>query len=208
MFSSLLQLLTFNWRYVAIAAGTFVEGEAVLIAAGTLAQHGALSYSLVWLAGCVGSIAWSQCWFQIGRKLGTRVLERHPAWRASQPWLFRWSSRSDTVVVLFFRFVAGMGTFAPLFLGATGYAQRRYVRLDILAAALWALVFSAAGFGLSNELSQWLGRPIGVIELFGTGALLVFAAGGCTCILRRYVARRYGALPNVDVTPADGKVRG
>src|SRR4051812_34336221 len=157
MIAQLSEKILPTWGYLAIAIGAFVEGEAVLISAGTLAQRGSLSMPWVVLAGCLGSLAWSQCWFQIGRQLGSGLIERRPTWRVRIRALESWLNRNATVFVIGFRFVAGMGTAAPAFLGAIRYPARRFVGFDVPGALLWSLAFSSAGSWLASALGLLLG---------------------------------------------------
>ena len=189
MFEELIR----GWSYGAIVLGTFIEGEVVLIAAGTLCQQGVLSFPLVLLAGCAGSLAWSQCWFRLGRRLGLRSVERRVAWRARAEKICRWLGRHATVFVLGFRFIAGMGTVAPLFLGASGYPMKRFIGLDVMGAAAWTIVFSGAGCGLSAALGRLLGRPLGLPELLATVAFFVILLWGVTQLTRRLLARHASA---------------
>lgn len=183
------------WGYLAIAVGTFIEGEAVLISAGALAQRGLLSMPWVVLAAFAGSLAWSQCWFQIGRQLGSALIERRPTWRVRIRALESWLNRNAIVFVLGFRFVAGMGTVAPAFLGAIRYPTRRFVVFDIPGAAFWSLAFSSAGSWLASALGLLLGRPSQLPELIGSVAGLVIIVTLLAQTLRWLVTRRAAITP-------------
>jgi membrane protein DedA with SNARE-associated domain len=185
------------WGYLAIAVGAFIEGEAVLISAGTLAQRGALSMPWVVLAGCAGSLAWSQCWFQVGRHLGSGLIQRRPTWRARIGALESWLNRNATVFVLGFRFVAGMGTVAPAFLGAIRYPTRRFVGFDIPGAVLWSLAYSSAGSWLASALGVLLGRPSRLPELIGSVAGLVILVTLLAQALRWWLTHRAPTEPLV-----------
>jgi len=65
-----------------VIAGTFVEGEGVLLAAGALCYAGVLSLPAVLLSAFLGSFAWTEFWFQTGRRLGRVSIDKRPAWRA------------------------------------------------------------------------------------------------------------------------------
>lgn len=173
MFESLIA----HWGYAAIALGAFVEGEAVLLAAGALAQHGALSLPLVVCAGALGSVGWAQLWFRLGRRFGRAALERRPAWQARSEEMRRWLARYGAGFVLGFRFVSGIGTAAPVLLGASGYRLARFTAVDVIGAGLWAAAFSSAGFGAGAGLKRLLGRPAGWPEAIAAGIALALAIG-------------------------------
>src|ERR1039457_5338159 len=108
MLACMLQELVSRWGYLAIALATFIEGEVVLIWAGALAHQGLLSLPLVALAAAMGSLAWGQTWFYVGKLLGRTFIDRRPKWRAriatAEPWIKRYGGWS----VVAFRFIAGM----------------------------------------------------------------------------------------------------
>jgi membrane protein DedA with SNARE-associated domain len=173
--------------YLAIGVGTYLEGEAVLLSAGALAHAGVLSLPLVVLVAALGSFAWGQTWFRLGRVSGQGLIARRPAWQAQAARVERWLSRSGLWVLLFGRFCVGMGTVLPVMIGVSGYAWRRFVLLDAIGALIWATIFACAGFGGAAALHGVFGRSLAwpslaiaaaslalcswlVIELFAAGA--------------------------------------
>jgi membrane protein DedA with SNARE-associated domain len=152
----MFETLIVHWGYLAVALGTFVEGETVLFAAGALAHKGLLSLPFVIGAATVGSVAWAQLWFRIGARLGRAGLERRPALRARALEVERFLMQRGALFVVTFRFLTGMGTAAPMLLGAFGFPAGRFARLDPIGALLWASAFSAGGWGLGLGLGRLL----------------------------------------------------
>jgi membrane protein DedA with SNARE-associated domain len=178
-----------DWGYAAIALGAFVEGETVLLAAGALAQRGLVSLPLVVLCGIAGSVGWSQLWFHLGRRFGRAALERRPAWQARSDDMQRWLTRYEHLFVLGFRFISGVGTAAPVLLGASGYHRRRFTALDTLGAGLWAAAFGSTGYGIGVGLRRLLGRGGGLLELVAVVVTVAATVGlGLRFALNR---RRY-----------------
>jgi membrane protein DedA with SNARE-associated domain len=138
-----------RWGYLAVAIGTFIEGEAVLIAAGALAQKQGLDLPLLVSFAAAGSIAWSQLWFHTGRRAARLAIGLRPSWQARRAPFERFLLRHGRLFVLGFRWVAGMGTVCPALLGASGYAWRSFVLLDSAGAALWAAVFVGVGWSVA-----------------------------------------------------------
>lgn len=186
-----------SWGYLPIVLGTFLEGEAVLITAGTMVHEGELSLGPVLLAGCVGSVLWSQCWFRVGASIKAATLQRRVAQQV-QVSLARWLDRNATFVVLGFRFVAGLGTVAPVFLGATRFPLRRFLVLDICGAALWSAAFTSLGAGLAGELGKLLGRPVRLWELLAAAVLLALGSSRAASLLRRAFLR----TPSATASPS------
>jgi membrane protein DedA with SNARE-associated domain len=146
--------------YAAISIGTFVEGEAVLLSAGALAHAGFLSLPLVVLAAALGSFACGQSWFRFGSVSGRALIARRPAWQARVAVVERWLARHERWLLLFGRFIFGMGTLLPAVVGASGYAWRRFVVLDSIGALIWATTFACAGFAGAVGVRHWLGHPV------------------------------------------------
>ncbi len=144
--------------YVAVSVGTFIEGEAVLLSAGALAHAGFLSLPLVVLAATLGSFAWGQTWFRVGSASGRALIARRPSWHARVALMQPWLARHERWVLLFGRFIFGMGTLLPAMIGASGYAWRRFVVLDALGALIWATTFACSGFAGAAGLRRWLGH--------------------------------------------------
>jgi membrane protein DedA with SNARE-associated domain len=177
----MLEELIERWGYLAVGIGVFLEGETVLIAAGTLCHRGLLSPPLVWTAGFAGSVAWSQFWFRTGKRFGLLGLQRRPDWHARAVQLERWMTRHASLFVIGFRFVAGMGTVSPTFLGATGYPLHRFIAFDSLGAALWTIVFGSIGWAIAAGLTGLVGPTALVSELL---AIAVTASCGLWLMLR------------------------
>jgi membrane protein DedA with SNARE-associated domain len=187
----MFEQLIAHYGYLAVLLGTFIEGEAVLLAAGAIAHKGLLSFSIMLCAATLGSVAWAQLWFQVGRSLGNRVFDTRPAWRGHTREIERFIRSYGGWFVLCFRFVSGMGTVAPALLGASGYPPRRYRLLDPIGAAIWATAFGSAGFGLDAGLGQLLGRPIRWDEL----VVAVIALGFALWLGARAVQYLAGRVP-------------
>jgi membrane protein DedA with SNARE-associated domain len=143
-----------TYGYPAILAGTFLEGETVLLVGGYLASLGYLS--LPWVAFCafLGSWAGDSLYFFIGRRWGGRLLEMRPTWRPSVERALRLLQRYDVIFILCFRFVYGVRTVSPFVIGMSGVSPIRFVLLNMVAAALWAVAFSVTGYLLASVLAS------------------------------------------------------
>lgn len=167
----LLQLLA-QWGYLAVAVGTFFEGETIVLAAGALAHRGLLSWPLVVLAAFVGSVLGDQLWFFVGRRYGRAFIDKRPPLRVHMRRVEGWLARYGAWFVLGFRFVYGVRTVSPIVLGASGYAIARFVPLNLAGALVWALAFVAAGFGLGAGLHALLGRVTRLEEVLACALLI------------------------------------
>lgn len=188
----MLRELLSQWGYLAITLATFVEGEVVLMSAGALVHTGTLSLLGVVLAATIGSLAWGQVWFYVGRVFGHRAIQRRPDWRAQAAGVQAWVTRHGDWSVLAFRFAAGMAVIAPVLIGASGYSPRRFLALDASAALLWAGVFSGFGFALGAGLGKALGHDVGYVELVGIAVIGAIVVAALAQFARARSLRRKG----------------
>lgn len=142
-----------RYGYGLLFLGTLFEGEAVVVIAGALAHAGILSWPGVILAAWAGSTLNDQILYLLGYRYGERLLRwlprflRHHIARAEG--LIR---RFGDGITLLFRFIYGTRTITPILLGIHRYHPRRYLWMNPIAALLWAVLISAAGYLLAASL--------------------------------------------------------
>jgi membrane protein DedA with SNARE-associated domain len=183
----MLESLIARWGYLAICCGTFLEGETVLVTAGTLCHEGLLFTPWAAAAGCAGSIAWSQVWFWTGRRLGVSGLARkRPHLVANlDPSLNRYGD----LFVFGFRFVAGMGTVAPALIGALRYSAPRFAIVDSAGAALWTSAFGGIGWAIAAGVHGLTDKASHVSTLIA----LAFGISGLALLTLHWLRRRSSA---------------
>jgi membrane protein DedA with SNARE-associated domain len=154
----MVESLIAKWGYAAVGAGVFFEGETIVLVAGAMAHRGLLSLWGVIVAAFIGSFCGDQLWFWLGVRYGKRFVERRPAWRRRAQRANALLARFGSWYVLAFRFLYGLRTISPLFLGSVGYPIRRFTVLNALSAAVWATTFSVGGYAVGATLTAALGR--------------------------------------------------
>ena len=132
--------------YIAILIGTLLEGETVLVVGGFLAHRGYLELPWVIVAAFVGTLASDQLLFFLGRKKGLPYLQKRPTWQAKAGRVFGLLQSHQLWIILGFRFLFGFRTVTPFLIGSSGFAPVRFVVLNVVGAAVWAVVFGIAGY--------------------------------------------------------------
>jgi membrane protein DedA with SNARE-associated domain len=135
----MLQQFLHDFGYFALFLGTFFEGETILVLAGFLAFRGYMDINLVVVVAFFGSYAGDQLWYFMGRKHGRKILARKPRWQAMGDRALEHIRKHPDLWVLSFRFVYGLRTVMPVAIGLSGYPPRRYLLLNGIGAAVWAL---------------------------------------------------------------------
>lgn len=163
-----------DYGYLAILIGTFLEGETILILGGVAASLGSLELPLVMLAAFVGSSSGDQLYYFIGRWKGRALLDSFPRWKSPAQKVFRHVERHKNLVILSFRFFYGLRNVTPFVLGISRVETPRFVILNLIGAAIWAISFSILGFMVGVAHERILGKSYGLV-LMG-GLLVLFAS--------------------------------
>jgi membrane protein DedA with SNARE-associated domain len=153
-----LETLIQDYGYWAIFIGTFLEGETILVLGGIAAQQGLLDLYTVMLCAFCGSYAGDQLAFTIGRRYGTKILERRPKWKEKADYLFSKSARFITVWMVVFRFFYGLRNPTPWILGAGNVSYKKFLILNGIGAAVWAVTVAYGGYAFGILIESFMGK--------------------------------------------------
>ena len=160
---------------LAIFLGSAVEGEPFALAGGVLAHRHWLSLQGAMLAAVAGSFCVDQMWFHLSRNLRRSALVRRitdrPAFQRSLAMIARHPAR----FVLVFRFAYGLRAVTAVAVGASGMPAGLFALLNLAAAAVWGVVFTALGYGAGPVLEAVqarYGSGLAVVSL-GVSVLVV-----------------------------------
>jgi membrane protein DedA with SNARE-associated domain len=188
-----------RWFYLITFIWTALEGETFVIFAGSFAAQGLIDPVLLLLSAWLGSFSGDQVYFFIGRRFGGQLLRRYPHWRHSVDTALAFLRRYSTGFILTFRFTYGIRNFSSFAMGMSGLAWMRFLKLNFLAAGIWALTFVGAGY----LLGQMFGKALaGFADSFGIIMLGIFAAVGVGVWLMHRFQRRRMAAPRAAVFEA------
>jgi membrane protein DedA with SNARE-associated domain len=141
-----------KYGYFAILIAAFWEGEAVLIAAGTLCGAGYLDWRLTVLAAAIGGAAGDQIYFYAAHERAARLIQKSERLRRWYPRVNRFVLRYGTVAVLLSRFAAGLRITIPLVCATAAMSPRKYSTLNLLSAFAWASVWVAISYQFGAHL--------------------------------------------------------
>ena len=177
-----------RYGYLALLAGTFFEGETILIIGGLLARMGYLELPAVMLIAFVGSFSGDQFYFHLGRLKGVELLARHPRWQRRVHEVHERIEKYHDLIMLGFRFVYGMRIMTPFVLALNKKVRTsRFVLLNAIGAAIWSVVISGGGY-LFGSAVEIVVRDIRNYQL-GL-ILLISLIGAILWIIHRYRERR------------------
>lgn len=147
-----LQQLISDYGYWAIAIGTFLEGETILVLGGFAAHRGYLQLPWVIFYAFIGTLLGDQLYFYLGRTKGLAFLQKRPQWQQKSMRVFSLLHRHQVLLILGFRFLYGLRTVTPFLIGASRLSPLRFLFLNIAGAALWAVVIGVAGYVFGHAL--------------------------------------------------------
>lgn len=182
-----ITLLIQKFGYLALFIGTILEGETILVAAGFAAHRGFLNLVVVWAIAFSGSVIGDQIFFYIGRFKGKAFLAKKLSWKLQVDRVNKYISRYQNSLILFFRFFYGMRTIVPFALGLGNIKISKFIILNALGAAVWAICVGTAGYLFGSVLAGLLG-DLRHLELHIMAAILL--GGMLLWLVRLYIKRR------------------
>jgi membrane protein DedA with SNARE-associated domain len=141
-----IESLVQEFGYLAVFIGTFLEGETILVVAGFAAYEAYLELPWVIVTAFFGSLFGDQLYFFIGRYKGRSLLNRYPRWQPRVNRFRKLMDRHDTWFILVFRFLYGLRTVAPFAIGLSNVSLRKFIILNVISAAIWAVTLAVLGY--------------------------------------------------------------
>jgi membrane protein DedA with SNARE-associated domain len=176
-----------EYGYLAVFIGTFLEGETILLVAGFAAYEGYLELPLVITAAFCGSLFGDQLYFFLGRYNGQALLARFKSWEPRIARFRKLMDRHNTWFILIFRFLYGLRTPAPFAIGLSSVSIKKFVLLNIISAAIWAVTLGILGYFFGQVMEAVL-DDIKKYELIIMGGVILVAV--VVFWVRRYRARK------------------
>jgi membrane protein DedA with SNARE-associated domain len=194
-----LEELISTYGYAAIGIGTFLEGETILVLGGFAANRGYLELPWVILCAFIGTLFGDQLYFYIGRTRGKSALEKRPHWKAKSEKIIRLLDRHQAWVIFGFRFLYGLRTVTPFIIGVSKISPVRFLILNILGAAVWAVVIGTMAYLFGRTLEIIIG-DIKQYELL----IFVILAGLGVVIWFVHIRKNSSATKSIRATPKGG----
>ncbi|AFJ46473.1 putative inner membrane protein YohD [Shimwellia blattae DSM 4481 = NBRC 105725] len=145
-----------HWGYAALLIGCMAEGETFAILGGVAAHQGLLQFILVVLSVALGGMIGDQVLYLLGRKFGTRILNRFTRYRKKIGQAQRLITGHPKLFVIGTRFMYGFRIIGPVLIGASHLPPRVFLPLNILGAVLWSLIFTSLGYLGGELIGPWL----------------------------------------------------
>ncbi|QXO18693.1 MULTISPECIES: DedA family protein [Vibrio] len=195
-----LEQLIADYGYIAIAVGTFFEGETVLVLGGFAAHRSYLELPWVIVCAFCGSLLGDQLYYYIGRYKGKQALMKRPHWQAKSQRVLDLLDKHQVLLILGFRFLYGLRSVTPFLIGASSVKPTRFLLFNIIGAAIWACVVGVLGYLFGNTIEVILG-DIKHYELQAFGAIAL--VGMLAWLYRHRIRRRKASQSEASAATRD-----
>jgi len=133
---------------------TFLPGDSMVFASGTLAAAGDLDFKILFMLFAVATILGDSQNFFIGKQLGKLNSENHFLYRLTSDKSIGkakvFLSDYGRVAITSSRFVPLMRTSVPFVSGYTGYEFKSFLSYNLIGGLMWTAFWLTAGFLLGN----------------------------------------------------------
>jgi len=175
-----------QYGYLALLIGCIAEGETFTLLGGVAAHEGLLHFSGVVLAAMIGGIIGDQLLFWLGRRYGTRILRRFSKHQETIGKARRLIQKHPSLFVIGVRFMYGFRIVGPIIIGTSRLKPLRFFILNVIGAALWALIFVSLGYFAGQIVAPWLHKIDQHLK-----PVLWLAAAVIFGIVLRYIIRHW-----------------
>jgi len=175
-----------SYGYPAAFIGPIIEGEIFLMLAGLAAHRGHLDLGLLWILAATGAMVGDVVYFTIGRRFGSRVLDRWPHFAPAVGLAQHLVENNPALAVIGLRFLYGMRITGPIVIGSSRIDKFRYVMLDAVGALAWSGLWLGIGYLFGEAARQVMGNVKHIEhEIFG-----VLLLGGIAFFTIRWLMKR------------------
>lgn len=144
-----------QYGYIALTAGTFLEGETAILVASSLIHTGFFKGVYTVLFGFFGSFISDWVYFLIGRLNGKYFIERRPKMQIRMEPIHKFFKTHRHQILFSYRFLYGFRAILPLMIGMSGVRPLQFLGYSLVSGVLWATLVSVVGYwgGIIFELT-------------------------------------------------------
>jgi membrane protein DedA with SNARE-associated domain len=171
-----------SYGYLAVFLGTLLEGETIFLAAGFAAHQGLLEWWLVVVVAFLGATLGDLSAFLLGRWKGGLLIARFPAIAQRAPRVHALLERNDVLFIIGVRFLYGFRIAGPVVIGTSSVPLLRFAVLNMIGAAVWAMLMTSAGYYIGMALEALF---VDIRRVEGIILVAILVAGFLVWLWRR-----------------------
>jgi len=154
----------------AVFALCTVEGDITLLLSGVMAHSsffGPYSFLKVFLAGMFGGIVGDNVGYWIGRLFRTTIKD-YSFYKMARPRIERLIDKFGGFAIIISKYIYGIRAAMCLFYGIGKMPYVRFLFLDAISCAIWALMLAGVGYFFSGAITGIIGdfKQIGIAIFF------------------------------------------
>lgn len=151
-----LQLLYLfqQYGYPIIFAGTFFEGETILVLGGLLANQGYLNFWLVVGTAVLASYIGHVVFYFLGKTSSVWILEKFPSLKIKIDQAEYIIRRYETLSLFITQYVFGIRLASALSFGILDMKVSKFLSLQLISCLVWAILFAALGYWVGSSLDS------------------------------------------------------
>jgi len=173
-----------RYGYIALSAGTFLEGEAAILVASSLVVSGLFKIPFTVFFGFFGSFLSDWVYFLIGRLNGKYFLDRRPKLKEKFQPVQNFFKNHRLQILVSYRFLYGFRIIIPVMLGMSDVRPIRFLGYSLVAGLLWAYIVSSVGFFVGKLLDL---RP----KSYEENILYIMFGFACFGLILGYAVKRF-----------------
>jgi membrane protein DedA with SNARE-associated domain len=142
-----------HYGYLMLLVGSLGEGMPIMLFGGFAAQRGWLTL-IPWviLIGAIGNAVAAGVWFFGARYAGRKVLEKRVGWAAKVERVDRLLEKWVAPLIIGARFIPGFSTTVVVTLAFSEVSSLKFLALNAIGAALWAVTLGVLGYALGEAV--------------------------------------------------------
>jgi len=148
-----LEYFIVNYGYIALFAGSLIEGELVLIVAGFLAHLDLFNLPWVIAVALVGTIVGDQFYFYLGRRRGRAFLEKRPKWQLRLDKAQTLLDKHQNLILIGFRFLYQFRAIIPFAFGLSPMKAEKFLIWNAGGALVWSVLWTSGGYFFGSTLA-------------------------------------------------------
>ncbi|PPI88072.1 hypothetical protein CRV12_00295 [Candidatus Pantoea edessiphila] len=145
-----------QYGYLALFVGCIAEGETFTLIGGITINEGLLNFTGVLFATMAGAILGDQLLYWIGRKYGTRILQKLKNHKNKIIKTRKLIKSQPSLFVIGVRFMYGFRIIGPIIIGATRLNSMKFFILNVIGAVIWSFTFITMGYYAGSIIIPWL----------------------------------------------------
>jgi membrane protein DedA with SNARE-associated domain len=136
----------YNYGYLALAIGTFLEGETAILVASSLVHSGFFKGPYTVVFGFFGSFISDWLYFIIGKLNGRYFIEKRPALKEKLKPTQKFFRTHRLQILFSYRFLYGFRVLLPLLIGMSDVRPLQFLGYSLAAGLVWASIVSTVGY--------------------------------------------------------------